>query len=119
MPLTFIFPPAAREPAQVKRVGLRHKKGWTSELERIQSGHPWMSDLRIWVESPTHVDHRDIARACGSYTRLAVTDVREMFRDADTDSCEKRPANNLLLNSSPLSYVMAAQPAVVWTDHVS
>jgi len=65
-----------------------------------------MSDLRIWVESPTHVDNRDSARAFGSYTRLAVTDVRELFRDADTDSFEKRPANILLLNSSPLTYVI-------------
>ena len=40
MPLIFIFPPAARDPAQVARVGLRHIKGWTRELERIQSGHP-------------------------------------------------------------------------------
>jgi hypothetical protein len=40
MPLVFIFPPAARDPAQVTRVGLRHMKGRTSELERIQSGHP-------------------------------------------------------------------------------
>jgi hypothetical protein len=58
-----------------------------------------MSDLRIWVESPPHVDHRDTARAFGSYTRLAVTDVRELFHDADTDLCEKRDANSLLLNS--------------------
>jgi len=68
-----------------------------------------MSDLRIWVESPSHVDHTDTARAFGRYTRLAVTDVQGLFRDADTDSCEKRPANNLLLNSSTLSYVISGK----------
>jgi len=65
-----------------------------------------MSDLRLWVESPTHVDHTDTARAFDSCTRLAVTDVQVLFRDADTDSCEKRPASSLLLNSSPRSYVI-------------
>ena len=51
-----------------------------------------MSELRIWVESPTHVDHGDTASAFGCYMRLAGTDVRELLRDADTESCEKRPA---------------------------
>ena len=66
-----------------------------------------MSDLGIWVESPNHVDHTDTARAFGRYTQLAVTDDQLLFRDADNDSREKRPANNLLLNSSTLSCVIS------------
>jgi hypothetical protein len=112
--LVVIFPLVAREPAHNTVCGPAMKRSVAHEEERIQCGHPWMSDLRIWVESHLScITETLLACAFGSCTRLVVMNVRALLRNADTDSCENRLANKLLLNSSPLSYVTGRQACQV------